>query len=329
MPRRSDSLVYVSTPWPLTCPTCTASLELNPKPEAPSSSTSTEPQGHSRASADPHPAELTQSRQPESSPRGLSCPTGHRFDAARQGYINLLSGRGTRFTADSAQMIMARERVQEAGVFAALSKELARILTQHRPERGPESSAEPALMLDCGAGTGHYLHQLLELVPHSRGIALDLSTAGLKRAARHPRTLALAWDLWQPLPLASDSVDLLLDVFAPRNVDEYARVLRPGGLAVVVTPGDTHLTELRSAGMLEVQGQKLAQLQAQMTPRFGALEQTTPVTAGVAVDAALAADLVFMGPAGHHHEHDALRKSLEAREVSQVTVHLDVSLWRG
>lgn len=272
---------------------------------------------------------LRQSASSASSLEALHCLSGHRFDAARQGYVNLLTGRGTRFTADSAQMIMARERVQDAGVFAALSAELARILTQHLPRRGAASAAEPALLLDCGAGTGHYLHQLLEAVPSTRGIALDLSTAGLKRAARHPRTLALAWDLWQPLPLATGSVDLLLDIFAPRNVEEYARVLRPGGLALVVTPGDSHLIELRSAGMLEVQGQKLHQLQEQMTPSFGALQQSTQVTTAVPVEAGLAADLVFMGPAGHHHDHDTLRRSLQAREVSQVTVHLDVSLWRG
>lgn len=226
-------------------------------------------------------------------------------------------------------MIMARERVQHAGVFAALSTELARLFALEVPADGLTNRPDPTLLLDCGAGTGHYLHQLLDTTPYARGIALDLSVAGLKRAARHPRTLALAWDLWQPLPLTSDSVDLLLDVFAPRNVSEYARVLRPGGLAVVVTPGDAHLRELRAAGLLTVQGQKLQQLTDQMAPAFGGAELNAPVTATVPVDAELAADLVFMGPAGHHHEHDALREGLLASGVSQVTVDLDVSLWRG
>lgn len=224
---------------------------------------------------------------------------------------------------------MARERVQDAGVFADLSTELARILALKVPADRLGDAADPALLLDCGAATGHYLHELLDTTPHTRGIALDLSIAGLKRAARHPRTLALAWDLWQPLPLASDSVDLLLDVFAPRNVSEYARVLRAGGLAVVVTPGDAHLRELRAAGLLTVQGQKLQQLRDQMTPAFGSAELNTQVTATASVDSELAADLVFMGPAGHHHEHAALRDGLVASGVSQVTVDLDVSLWRG
>lgn len=321
-PSRSDSLEPVTSPWPLICPSCAAPMDLVRASEA---------LGHPPRT-DPQPQ--------EASPRALqalSCPAGHRFDAARQGYVNLLSGRGTRFTPDSAQMIMARERVQNAGVFDALSTELAQILDQHTAARsrtdaavpaGTTDTSGPAIFLDCGAGTGHYLHQLLDSSPASRGIALDLSVAGLKRAARHRRTLALAWDLWQPLPLASNAVDLLLDVFAPRNVAEYARVLRPGGLAVVVTPGDTHLGQLRSAGMLKVQGEKLRQLAEQMAPAFGAAKLNAQVKATVPVDAGLAADLVFMGPAGHHLDLGALRKELADAGVSHVTIDLDVSLWR-
>ncbi|WP_218219894.1 methyltransferase domain-containing protein [Nesterenkonia sp. Act20] len=216
-------------------------------------------------------------------------------------------------------MIMARERVQSAGVFAALSALLTHV---ELPESAP-------LILDCGAGTGHYLHQLLDAHPDSRGIALDLSTAGLKRAARHPRALALAWDLWEPLPLLEDSVDLLIDVFAPRNVSEYARVLRPGGTAVVVTPRQGHLAELRETGLLGMQGEKLDQLLSQMAPGFGLPESTQRVVSAIPVETDLVADLVFMGPAGHHREHAELRAHAESGGVSHITVDLDVSLWRG
>lgn len=216
-------------------------------------------------------------------------------------------------------MIMARERVQSAGVFTALSDLLSQV----------ELSGPAPLLLDCGAGTGHYLHQLLDTHPDGRGIALDLSTAGLKRAARHPRILALAWDLWQPLPLHEDSVDLLIDVFAPRNVSEYARVLRPGGAAVVVTPRQGHLAELRDLGLLGMQGEKLDQLLAQMAPAFGVPESTQRVASTVSVDSDLVADLVFMGPAGHHRPHEELRDQAEVAGVSHITVDLDVSLWRG
>jgi hypothetical protein len=44
--------------------------------------------------------------------------------------------------------------------------------------------------------------------------------------------------------LADGSVDLALSVFAPRNGAELARVLRPGGALMVVTPAPEHLCEL-------------------------------------------------------------------------------------
>jgi len=258
---------------------------------------------------------------------GLTCQAGHRFDAARQGYVNLLSGRGTAFTPDTAAMIMARERVQDGGIFAALSTRLAALVENH--SRGDQASvAESQLILDCGAGTGYYLHQLLDAAPGARSIAVDLSIPGLKRAAKHPRTLALAWDLWRPLPLADSSVDVLLDVFAPRNAAEYARVLRPGGIAIVVTPREGHLGELHTSGLLRIQSEKLTQLEAQLGPAFGPPVSTERVTAEPGVDHSLAADLVFMGPAGHHRDLNELRAEMRTVDVSTVTVDLDVSLWR-
>ena len=258
---------------------------------------------------------------------GLTCQAGHRFDAARQGYVNLLSGRGTAFTPDTAAMIMARERVQDGGIFTALSTRLAALVENHS-RRDPTSAAESQMILDCGAGTGYYLHQLLEGAPGTRSIAIDLSIPGLKRAAKHTQTLALAWDLWRPLPLADSSVDVLLDVFAPRNAAEYARVLRPGGIAIVVTPREGHLGELRRSGLLKIQSEKRAQLEAQLAPAFGPPVSIERVTAELGVDHSLAADLVFMGPAGHHRDLDELRAEMEAVDVSTVTVDLDVSLWR-
>ena len=43
-------------------------------------------------------------------------------------------------------------------------------------------------------------------------------------------------------------------VFAPRRPSELARVLRPSGVVVVVSPGDDHLAELREPGTREALG---------------------------------------------------------------------------
>ncbi|AQZ67492.1 hypothetical protein BKM31_43925 [[Actinomadura] parvosata subsp. kistnae] len=93
------------------------------------------------------------------------------------------------------------------------------------------------VIVDAGAGTGHYLAAVLNAVDDGIGMAFDVSKHAVRRAARvHPRAGAFVADVWRPLPIRSGVADVVIDVFAPRNGPEFRRVLRPGGAAVVVTP---------------------------------------------------------------------------------------------
>ncbi|GAB3189306.1 putative RNA methyltransferase [Nesterenkonia suensis] len=292
--------------WPLLCP-------LHAEAQAPRV-----------AATSAAPALAILRRRADGSVKGLACPSGHRFDAARQGYVNLLVGRGSAATPDSAAMIMARERVQDAGLFSELTEVLVRLADRWlAPGAG---SAD--LLLDCGSGTGYHLRSLLDQRSSARGVALDLSPAGLRRAARDPRTLALAWDLWRPLPLADGTVDLLLDIFAPRNVEEYARVLSPGAAALVVTPRPRHLHELAGHGLLSMQSDKLPDLRAQMRRCFSEPVAHQVVTSRVPVSPESACDLVMMGPAGHHRQAAEVAARIAASQVAEVTIDLDVTVWR-
>lgn len=47
------------------------------------------------------------------------------------------------------------------------------------------------------------------------------------------------------LPVADRSADLLLNCFSPLALDEFRRVLRPGGGFLYVVPGAKHLWELK------------------------------------------------------------------------------------
>jgi 23S rRNA (guanine745-N1)-methyltransferase len=49
------------------------------------------------------------------------------------------------------------------------------------------------------------------------------------------------------LPLADGCADAVINLFAPCVEREYTRVLRPGGLLVVVGAGEDHLYELKQA----------------------------------------------------------------------------------
>jgi 23S rRNA (guanine745-N1)-methyltransferase len=122
--------------------------------------------------------------------------------------------------ADSPQMVASRSRVLDAGVFDPVDAVLSRRL---------EDSCR---ILEAGAGTGHHLARVLDAVDGAHGLASDISVAAIRRAARaHPRMAAIVADTWQGLPVRSGAVDAVLCVFAPRNRDEFARVLAPGGTA--------------------------------------------------------------------------------------------------
>ena len=235
-----------------------------------------------------------------SGPRSLVCAAGHRFDAARQGYVNFLTGRGSRFTPDTPAMVQARDRFLAAGHFAPAAEALAEACAELR---------EDACVLDAGAGTGYYLAAVLGARRRARAVALDLSPHALRRAARLPGVAAVVWDLWRPLPLADASVDAVLNVFAPRNLPEFARVTRPGGLLCAVTPLPEHLAELRDRlPMLDVPAGKADALERGAEDLYEPVARHS-ITMPLSLAPEDAADLALMGPAGHH----AAREEVLAR----------------
>ncbi len=138
--------------------------------------------------------------------RALRCARGHSFDVARQGYVALerRAGRG-----DTAAMVAARAAFLGAGHYAPIAEALC------------AAAGEPEAIVDLGAGTGYYLAALLRANPAAHGVALDASRPALRRAVRaHPRIAGVACDIWRGLPLEDGSADLIVNVFAPRNLPE-------------------------------------------------------------------------------------------------------------
>ena len=240
----------------------------------------------------------------------LSCPSGHRFDAAKQGYFNLLTGAGTKFQADTAQMVQARADFLAAGHYAPLARRLAGLAAGAGARTGTGAKAG-LVVLDAGAGTGYYLREVQQATGASMAVALDISKFALRRAARVlPEGYALVWDVWRPLPLADGAADVLLNVFAPRNADEFRRVLAPGGRLLVVTPLPGHLQEIRSlAGMLEIGGEKEARVAQSLGSGFeaGPAEHLEFLMSLSRTDIE---NVVLMGPSAHHVDADALAGTL-------------------
>ncbi|MBO8188437.1 putative RNA methyltransferase [Streptomyces spirodelae] len=276
--------------------------------------------------------------------RALRCPRRHTFDIARQGYVSLLSGGKRTVNADSAAMVQARTAFLEAGHYAPLTEALARLSAflglpgggagGERREGGGEGGSEGAegrVVLDAGAGTGHYLAAVLEALPDSVGLALDASPYALRRAARaHPRAGAASWDVWRPFPVRDNCVDLVLNVFAPRNGGEFHRVLRPRGVLLVVTPTERHLGELRGRlGLLEVDPDKEERLERALSGHF-VRERAEALEYTVELSPQEVENLAAMGPAARH----VAPEELQARVAGlggpvRVTVSFGLAVYRA
>ncbi|PNG16344.1 putative RNA methyltransferase [Streptomyces cahuitamycinicus] len=252
----------------------------------------------------------------------LRCANRHTFDIARHGYVGLLTGHRRAPSADSPDIVRSRASFLGAGHYDPLARTLARL--------AGELAAPDATVLDVGAGTGHYLAAVLDALPGALGLGLDSSVPALRAAARaHARAEAACWDVWQPWPVRTGCAGLVLNVFAPRNGPEFARVLGPDGVLVVVTPTARHLRELRDpVGLLAVDPRKEERLRRALGAHFRP-DRTEPLEYAMWLTAEDISRLVSMSPTARHLTAAQLRGRTERLSAPvPVTASFAVSVHR-
>jgi 23S rRNA (guanine745-N1)-methyltransferase len=168
---------------------------------------------------------------------GVACPAGHRFDRARQGYLNLLpvQHKNSRDPGDNAAMVEARRRFLDGGHYAPLATRLAELA----------AARSPARWLDIGCGEGYYTAQIADALPQAQGYALDISREAIKRACKRATQLEWLVASMARVPLGDSSCQLLASVFSPLDWQEARRLLAPGGGLLRMGPSREHLLELR------------------------------------------------------------------------------------
>lgn len=177
--------------------------------------------------------------------RRYFCPDGHSFDCSAAGYVHLLPAnrKHSQNPGDDREMVAARSAFLDKGHYAPLRDALAKAVA------GALAGLPSPALLDSGCGDGYYtagLHQALALsgaAPRICGV--DLSKYALRRAAKRLPEGEFAVASVYHLPLADASVGLVLDCFSPLALDEFRRVLRPGGAFLYVVPAADHLWELK------------------------------------------------------------------------------------
>jgi SAM-dependent methyltransferase len=268
--------------------------------------------------------------------RVLGCENGHRFDISKHETVTLLPPRAPRTAGDSREMLDARSELLGSGVYEPIAKAVAEACVE-----AAARAEGPLRMVDLGCGTGYYSARLAAVFPDGEFLLTDRSPDAVRLACRAvPRSTGVVLDLWRPLPIRDEAADLSINVFAPRNPEEFVRITRPGGSLVVVVPTDRHLGELRGRpGMLQIPGSKAAHVTAQLTRGGFEPDSSRRVEYVVSLGPARIRALVGMGPSAHHvpDEEAAMAEgsstnesgSAPPREPSvDVTVSVDVLRFR-
>lgn len=251
--------------------------------------------------------------------RVYGCEHGHRFDRSKYGYLTLLPPKAPRTVGDDREMLAARAKLLNSGAYLPIAEELIR--TALGTEAGIRGEA--LRVADLGCGTGYYSERLTDARPGMSILLADRSPDAVRTALRAvPGATGVVLDIWRPLPLRAEVADVVLNVFAPRNPEEFVRILRPGGRLVVVVPRPDHLRELRDRGLLlDVPAEKANAVTEQLAAVGLARRSSSAVRYLLGADRDTRALLAGMGPSAHHADS---RSNASSDGIDDVTIAVDV-----
>ncbi|MHB8463948.1 MAG: putative RNA methyltransferase [Acidimicrobiales bacterium] len=266
----------------------------------------------------------------------MSCPSGHGFDVARQGYVNLLVAgqRRSRQPGDSAEMVTARQRFLATGAYDRMTSAIARVTARAALGAHERYGAAPTVV-DIGCGDGHHTRQIAANVTSgasgldpldARMCGIDVAKGAVAAAARAHRSGWYAVASAADVPVGPATVDVALNVFGPVVPSELARVLNGHGTAVVVHPGPRHLAALRHLVYAEPRQHLTKDPLRHASEWFAPAGRVTVTFPLVIDDAATLRDLFAMTPYRWHAPPDiALRLDDVARQGFTTEVDVVIS----
>lgn len=172
------------------------------------------------------------------------CPERHSFDKAKSGYVNLLLSKniGKTVHGDNKLMVQARRRFLDKGYYSPLRNALCDMVL-------PEFHG--GTIIDAGCGEGYYTTAIIDKLLMANIAAqvggIDISKAAVEYCAKRCSSAELAVASVFHIPVADNSCDMLVTLFAPYCGEEFQRVLKKGGVMIMAIPSAEHLWELKKA----------------------------------------------------------------------------------
>lgn len=174
-----------------------------------------------------------------------SCPAGHQFDEARQGYLNLLlpQQKKSKQPGDNAEMIQARQIFLNAGYYQPVSDTLNQLAVEHL------FNLPNPHVLDLGCGEGYYTERLqLALQDHqitSKIYGLDISKPAILTACKRTKNIHWLVGTNAHPPVSPGKSQLIVSIFTRIMEAQLRALIAEDGYLVTVNAGSHHLCELK------------------------------------------------------------------------------------
>ncbi|ASP40117.1 rRNA (guanine-N1)-methyltransferase [Bacterioplanes sanyensis] len=244
------------------------------------------------------------------------CAHGHSFDRAKQGYLNLLAvqHKRSRQPGDSAEMVAARQRLLDSGLYRPIAEQLNAAL-QHR--------SDIQQLADIGCGEGYYTAGMAAHLSSAQLYGIDISKDAVRAAAKRSQQVCWLVASGAKLPLETGQLDVITCLFTRLMPEQFAQALKQNGEVITLSTGEQHLLELRQRLYKDVCPSGFDP-QRLMASYFDVLEHV-PIRYTTCVPQARLQDLIMMTPHYWRTTDEARQAVIDGGDLE---VQIDVNLHR-
>lgn len=174
------------------------------------------------------------------------CKNNHCFDVARFGYVNLSKSQQSfkKRHGDDKLMVQARSLFLSSGHYRPFADVIAEKCVKYCNNQTPT-------IIDIGCGEGYYTKRIYNSLSENGYQAklggIDISKDALRYCKKAVQSGEYAVASAYHLPIADNSCDVLVNIFAPYSADEFNRVLKADGVVIRAFARKNHLLELKQA----------------------------------------------------------------------------------
>ena len=250
------------------------------------------------------------------SDRSYRCADGHVFDTARQGYVNLLTTSNKIKHGDDDLMLHSRRRFLDAGFYGIFADKLCDLVSRY-------ITCDIDVILDCGCGEGYYTGKIREKIPHNPIAGFDVAKKAVSLAAGKYKDIDFAVASSRDIPLPSNFVKILTNIFSPMEPSEFHRVLTDDGVLIYAVPGKRHLWGLKELIYEEPYENK------ETNTKYEGFEliARVPVKDEISLTSSLLLDLFAMTPYYYRSPKGTLEK-LNATEELSTEIEFDFLIYK-